>query len=105
MSRRTSKVTILSGYVVVDLGSPPGMEFDLEVYSTTAESGQVPTPPTTCSQPVASPTGDAGEPQIVTFTLPDTGLDPTAWVTIHVIAKPGSQCMTGEGYRLDITAE
>jgi hypothetical protein len=84
--------------VVIYFQSPPGLEFDLDVYLTTTED-----PPVTCSQPVSSSTGDAGALQTIGFQFPDTQTIVLGWVTIHVIAKPGSQCATGAVWGLQLT--
>ena len=87
-------------YVDVLLDPLVGVAFDLEVYFV-ATPGQ----PGVCSQPLASPTGDAGAAQQVKFSFPNNGAKTLGFVTIHVIAKPGAQCVTGQSYYLDITAE
>lgn len=86
--------------VAIYFESLADVEFDVDVYLTTIPSQ----PPVTCSQPIVSSIGDGGVAQPLQFSFPDRGLSgPLAWVTIHVIAKPGSQCMTGDSYWLQLT--
>jgi hypothetical protein len=78
---------------------PPGMEFDLDVYVTTPPDS----PPSTCSQVSGSSTGTPGAMQSVSVSWPTgTGFQILGWVTIHVIAKAGSQCATGETWTLEV---
>jgi hypothetical protein len=90
-------------HVGITIAPPAGLEFDLEVYLSTA-----PNYPGTCTQ-VAGSSSDAGagQQQTVNFSFPDTEDEVLGWVTIHVIAKPGSRCTNNPNatYWLDLTAE
>ena len=73
-----------------------GTDFGLEVYLNTDG------PPVTCSQPEVLLTGDAGADLATSFQFnPD--LQPVrAWITVHVLAQPGSQCLTGAEWSFQI---
>ena len=85
--------TTIGMYLYVN--APPGMEFDLEAYVFTSS----PTPSQVCPQPAG--TADGG---IIYLSWPNTFPYAHRWLTVHVVAKNGMTCATGESWNLNIYA-
>jgi hypothetical protein len=84
--------------VTVSIEPPAGMEFDLAVYFTAPADY-----PSACATPTGTSVGDAGALQAVKLSFPNTDVGGiSGWLTIHVSAKPGSQCFTGETFSLEV---
>jgi hypothetical protein len=85
--------------VNVFIEPPPGTEFDVAVYVSTSQ-----TYPGTCSQApyTSAPTGQENFQQ-VNLTFPNTSFTVLGWITIHVTAKPGTQCATGAKWWFQVT--
>jgi hypothetical protein len=82
--------------VHVYFGATPGVDYDVDVYSSATSEAAA------CSQLIGTApfSGDAAAAQELRFSYP---YGAGTWVVVHVVAKTGSQCSTGDHFYLSVS--